>query len=867
MSNNILFGHEAMTPGEVGGKAASLHELAELAIPEWFVVTPVAFVKSGCENDDPATWVLDRDIAAEIAEALSKFSTGEDDCYAVRSSAVDEDGRGFSFAGQLESFLGVPGNSVAEKVVEVWKSAFSHRIKAYRLEHKLGECIAPAVIVQRMIQAESAGVSFAVDPISGNWGHALVSSVWGLGNALVDGDVDADTWHVDRYGDITQSHVGHKSFGYYLQSGVAVKKVHDDKKAARPSLSDRQVAEVAALARLCSTKRGTPQDIEWAYENDRLYLLQSRPITSLGQVPDPEGTINIWDNSNIAESYGGVTTPLTYSFTRSIYEEVYRQFCIIMGVPRHVIKDNDETYRGLLGLMNGRMYYNLINWYKLLACFPGFSVNRGFMEQMMGVQKELGDELLALIPQRYDRRLKNIFYLGKALVKMGISYLTISRQIKRFYERLNRALKQPAIPFSQQRPDELVASYRALEQQLLLKWDAPLANDFFAMIFFGILTKLSTSWCADEHGTLQNDLVGGSGRVISAEPAKRVKELAGLVAGQKTAAELFRNGPAPAILHYIRQDPELDALYRDYLETFGDRCIDELKLESVTLHEDPLPLLRAIGHFAEDTRQHVNNPAAKARLNAKQKVDGLLHKRWLRKGMFRFVLRHARARVENRENLRFERTRLFGQVRRIFVELGKRFASLGVLDEHTDIFYLEKDEILSYVNGFASCPDLRGIASIRKRHFIKYRAMPPIADRFKTRGMVFVANDFSLPDEESVTANFDKGVRRGIGCCPGVVRGRAHVVTDPRGVELPAGSILVAERTDPGWIMLFPAASGLLVEKGSLLSHSAIVARELGLPAVVSVPGVTSWLKNGDEIEFDGSTGTVRLLHAATEND
>lgn len=863
MSDLIRFAADSMALTQVGGKAASLNELYDFTIPEWFVITPAAFHQSNCEPTDPATWELSDELQAELQISLDQLSSG-DDHFAVRSSAVDEDGHGFSFAGQLESYLGVAQKDVADKIVAVWKSAFSDRIRAYRTEHHLGHCTPPAVIVQRMIKADSAGVCFAVDPISGNWNHALVSSVWGLGNTLVDGTVDADTWQIDRTGKIVQAQMGHKSAGCYYKDGAAYQEMHDDAKAKAPSLSNTQTTEVAALARLCSKRKGVPQDIEWAYEKGKLYLLQSRPITSLGQVPDPEGNINIWDNSNIAESYGGVTTPLTYSFARSIYEAVYRQFCKIMGVPNPIIEANEETYRGLLGLMNGRMYYNLMNWYKLLACFPGFSINRGFMEQMMGVQKELGEELMSLLPRtKASSRVKNIFFLSKAITGMLVSHFRISTQIDHFYKRLNKALAKPEIPLADQRPDELVASYRELENKLLLKWDAPLVNDFFAMIFFGLLSKICKSWCADENGTLQNDLVGGSGQVISAEPAKKVSALADMISDDRAAIELFRSGSVSAIMAYIKRHQKMNQQYRLYLDKFGDRCIDELKLESITLHDNPLPLLRAIGHFAGHNKKVAPDQAADARMDAQRRAAESLNAKPIKRIIFSFILKHARARVEDRENLRFERTRLFGRVRQIMLELGKRFACLGVLDHHKEIFYLEKDEILLFVEGFASCPDMRGIARVRKRHFKQYATMKPIADRFQTKGMVFVANDFNISDGEQDTQHQGGDVRQGIGCCPGVVRGTVRVVRDPNGVELQAGSILVAERTDPGWIMLFPAASGLLVEKGSLLSHSAIVARELGLPAVVSIPGVTNWLKDGDKVEFDGSTGKVRVLNEA----
>lgn len=862
MSKYILFPHDEISLKEIGGKAASLHELQELPIPQWFVVTPQAFKLSNCDPANLSSWQLDESIEKQIEQTIEGLT---DTCeyFAVRSSAVDEDGTEHSFAGQFESFLGVSKDQVPARVVDVWKSAFSQRIKAYRKEHDLGDCVAPAVIIQQLIHADSAGVAFAVDPVSGRWGQALVSSVWGFGDTLVDGESDADTFQVDQDGNIVDSQIGKKVVGSYLNHRGFEKITHNEQKAQKTSLNADQVAQVADLARYCSKVRGVPQDIEWAFESNRLYLLQSRPITSLGRVPDPDGLVNIWDNSNIAESYGGVTTPLTYSFARSIYEDVYRQFCRIMGVPNHVIEANSETFKGLLGLMNGRMYYNLINWYKLLACFPGFTINREFMEQMMGVRKELGDELLTLIPQRKVHKLKNMLYLIKSLAGMGMSYVLIKRKIEKFYVRLNEALTPPAKPLADQRADELVQTYRNLEQQLLLKWDAPLINDFFAMIFFGILSKLCKSWCNDGNGTLQNDLVGGSGKVISAEPAKKVADMADIIRGDRELIDLFQNGSAASILYQLeKQQPELYKMYWQYLEQFGDRCIDELKLESVTLHENPLPLLRAIGHFAGSSEKSSNrNISADARLAAEERVGRIFKKSFLKRVVFRLVLKHARARVEDRENLRFERTRLFGRVRQIMVELGRRFTAFNILDQASDIFYLEKDEILSYVSGFVSCPDLKAISGVRRSHFKEYLKTQPIADRFQTRGMVFVGNDFTQSDEINVEQDLTEGERQGIGCCPGIVKGIVKVVRDPRGVELPSGSILVAERTDPGWIMLFPAASGLLVEKGSLLSHSAIVARELGLPAVVSVPGVTTWLKDGDLVEFDGSTGKVRIIN------
>ena len=219
-----------------------------------------------------------------------------------------------------------------------------------------------------------------------------------------------------------------------------------------------------------------------------------------------------------------------------------------------------------------------------------------------------------------------------------------------------------------------------------------------------------------------------------------------------------------------------------------------------------------------------------------------------------------RGRVRDRENLRFERTRDFGRVRRIFLELGKRFAALGMLAEPRDVFWLEVEEALGVVDGTATSVNLRGLVEARRSEFTEYAATAAPPDRFETRGMVHQGRQWEHASAATPVAPAGGEARNGTGCYPGVVRGKVRVVRDPREAELHPGEILVAERTDPGWVMLFPAAAGLLVERGSLLSHSAIVARELGIPAVVSIAGLTQWLATGDVVEMDGRAGTIRRL-------
>lgn len=794
------------SPSNPGGKARSLQQLAGLPIPPFFVV-------------EPGTSPLQLE---SRARALGPS-------LAVRSSAAEEDGHQHSFAGQLESFLNVPPEAVAERVQKVRESVGSDRIQSYCKEKGIPPPSEPAVIVQRMVEARVAGVAFAVDPIEGRWDRVLISAVPGLGDQLVDGQLDACTWRLDPQNRIVEREIP--------QGGDA------------RLLSDTELASVATLVRTCSRRQGRPQDIEWAFDADQLYLLQSRAVTTMGKVDDPCGQLALWDNSNIAESYGGITTPMTAAFAAMAYAEVYREFCRLMGVPRKVIESKDPVFRGLTGLQQGRMYYNLLNWYRLLACFPGFSVNRKFMEQMMGVREGLPESFLKEFhPARGWGGLQARLRFVNSSLGLIYRLCELPRSVRRFHRRLDSALATTDLPLESMSPDQLVKTYRALESGLLKKWDAPLVNDFFAMIFFGALRSLCKKWCGDEDGALQNQLVMHLGDVISAEPARRIRQMAGGIREDREWVQRLQSGSAQEIESALTGNPQLKNEIISYLDSFSERCLEELKLESETLIEDPLPLYRAIAQMA----------ALPERDAVKIDEHPLPSLPFLKRRIFQAVLCQAKARLRDRENLRFERTRVFGRVRRLLLELGNRLATAGHLSESRDIFHLTLNEALGFVEGQLPGSDLKSLAALRKQEFDQYQNMPMPPERFFTRGWVrgAVERDIcqSAPDE----TNENPDQRKGQGCCPGQVRGIVRVVRDPTGVELTPGTILVAERTDPGWILLFPAAAGLVVERGSLLSHSAIVSRELGLPCVVSVPGVTAWLKDGDEVEIDGRSGIVR---------
>ena len=880
--------------GTVGGKAYNLARLAStgVRVPRWIVVAADAFdaialdgrvfPRSAEEAEALRSDVASRGLPAEFVgevEGALRSAGLSGTRLAVRSSATSEDGAAASFAGQFDTVLGVPSGdarAVGDAVRTVWASAFSAHALAYG-----GGGVRMGVVLQELVEPEVSGVGFSADPVTGRRDTAVVSAVYGVGEGLVSGELDADTFHsVGREGgeDEVRATLAHKDRAVRPgPTGTAMLPVEPELRDA-PSLSDGEVRRIAATLRELERALGGPQDVEWALAaadggERELFILQARPITTLGSLSPETPTVpaeaprtgerRIWDNSNIVESYAGVTTPLTFTFARSVYEDVYRQFCAMVGVEDALVEQNRHVFANMLGLVRGRVYYNLLNWYRALALLPGFSLNRAFMERMMGVREKLEDPPEA---PRAASPAKDALRVARMLGKLTAANRGLAHEVPAFHARVDAALAPLAREdLSAWDADALLALYRRLEEELLRHWHTPLVNDFFAMIWFGVLGRLTEKWLPDSPPTLVNDLLAGEGGIISTEPARRVMGLARDVGSRPPLRAAFDRQPDDrALWREIDTADELRPLRESmgtYLEEFGDRCTNELKLETVTLGESPEFLVQMVRTYlrsgmtdpdAGREREQEIRRAAEARVRASLRGP--------RRSVFLGVLRRTRERVRDRENLRFERTRVFGVVRRIFVGIGARLTGAGLLREPRDVFWLRVEEVFGTLDGTSTAGDLQALVAQRKAEFAAYERGPAPPERFETFGPPSLSWAALSPDP---SGDADAATLLGTGCCPGVVRARVRVVTDPREAGELDGRILVAERTDPGWTLLFPPSSGLLVQRGSLLSHSAIVAREMGLPCIVGIPGLMGTLRDGELVEMDGATGVVKRLEHA----
>ena len=888
----------------LGGKASKLLELQQCGqpVPPFYVISAECFrdVVEGENGNrataaDPATRgpcveeaVIGEDLKAAVREVHARCIPAGS-AVAVRSSAVAEDGTEHSFAGIYESVLGVrKEDRLWNAVRQVWAGAFGERAMSYR--RRLGLMAADcgmAVIVQQMIDARRSGVCFTCNPVTGAADEIVIHSLFGMGEGLVSGGLPADSFVVAKSTRKVRSEVIQKSEQLVPDDGSGgLRRIDvEESERGRASLSEEQIGTVVDAALAIEEYFGEPQDIEFCFDAaGELFILQARPVTSRGIASaSPEGERNagnqlVWDNSNIIESYYGVTSPMTFSFIRRAYSIVYHCFAEVMGIPPRVVHEHRDAFDNMLGLFRGRVYYNLKNWYRLIRLFPGYRYNSRFMESMMGLKDPLLLEEETERPGLLRRWFVELPALIGLLVRSGWNFLRIRSRVDGFERHFRSHYDEWAkVDFDSMPPHEVMAAYNRLEDALLWNWKAPIINDFYVMVFYGVLRKMCANWCGDQTGALQNGLICGEGGLQSDEPAKLLIQMAGLANDDQALRTLILEEAVESLPERVAGDSRFSGfneLMARYLDEYGLRCASELKLEELSYRDEPHRLyliLRdylALESVALHGRTRIEVRERGVRRDAERQCFDALSQSgvgWLRRMIFRRVLRNARMGVRNRENMRFARTRIYGILRSMLRSIGRHLAEEGLLDDCEDVFYLTIDEVWDFIKGTAVSTDLRGLAGLRRAEYGGYRdeSMRPPDNRFVTYGMAYHGNRYRNDADSS--SSMVNGQLTGVACCPGTVSGRVQVVRDPLGRDGFQGDILVAERTDPGWVPLYPAYSGILIERGSVLSHSAIVAREMGIPTIVGIVGLTDTLRSGQLVRMDGGTGTVELIDSEQE--
>ncbi|WP_332838774.1 phosphoenolpyruvate synthase [Nocardia bovistercoris] len=897
---------QAEIDASAGGKARGLYALrgGGFRVPEWVALGVEVFDRFADDNalaesiaefravTDPAAALVaaaalrERIAAAALPDAVrevverARAELG-DVAVAVRSSVGGEDGADHSYAGQFDTFLNVPAAAIPDRIRDCWASAFSDRAVGYAFARDLPRAVAPAVVLQRLVDARAAGVVFTANPVTGRRGEFVISAVYGLGEGLVSGAVDADSTVVDAAtGAILETVVGDKDRSYAPsgQQGCEVRAV-DEQARARAVLTSEEIAELTDLARKVEIERGAPQDIEWAVDDTGFWLLQSRPVTTVAAcAPDPtpeadlrgagesvpDGELRVWDNSNIIESFSGITSPLTYTTAADIYGRVYHGYARSLRVPPEQVRQTEAWTPVLLGYFHGRVYYNLLHWYRMVGIAPGYPLNRKVLEAALGVAEPLADDLAkTLRPFTFPDPVTRLRSRAVTTVTYARRLFGIDAMVEEFAAEFYRVYDEyDALDYDSLTGEQAYAAYRTVDRDLVRRWGPLMVLDAILLTCTGLMYLLTKLFLPKAPEWFLYAVVGPGADVESAEPARAMTELARLVHADPELTALVNSTAPERVLAALRESgrTEFLAAVDDYLVKYGYRSLDELKLETPDLREDPASLFvmlrSALGRVADTAPAHGG-------ADAQAYLDEHLS------GVRRRIYERLRGKVSrcaaHRERLRFCRTRAFGMVKRMIRAMARDLVAREVLAEFDDVFSLTVHELRGCYEG-ADTSGLRALVTARKGRRSEDADLVAPA-RFITYGADFASAALAaqgwvpVTDTPAATAGT---VLAGTPSAAGVVEGAAVVVAEPRDV---AGGVLVAYRTDPGWVAALPSASALVIERGSPLTHVAIVARELGVPTVVQIKDVTKKVRTGMRIRVDGTAGTVTVLSEEGRDD
>ncbi len=784
----------------LGSKIENLKTLknAGITVPEFETFSFAELVGSGEEIRKAAEECKDKPVSekSRILKAAVKKSvkvnraiTLSGEKFSVRSSSCVEDSAENSFAGQFDTFLNVEKGDIAERIADCVCSLYNENVLVYMENAGLDiSLLKMNVIVQKMVDSEISGIVFTANP-QGILNETVIVAGRGLGENVVSDRIDTTTYYYSLTDNI-----------YY----------YDGKENL---LSDEKVHEIIDVSKIICRYIGKYTDIEFAIEKDKLYILQARPITTLSD----EKPI-IFDNSNIVESYPGLSLPMTVSFVETVFAGVFKDAGRRLLKNRKELKKHYGILENTVGTTNGRIYYNLNSWYSAIKFLP-------FSKKIIPVWQEL----VGVKYKEYDESENKINPLVKASVYFNTftELLATPHNMKKLNERFIEIKNYVYRRFEEDMSaKEILDLFDKIQDQLLSCWGITLLNDTYAFIFTGLLkARLKKKY--KNHEEIANSYISGISNIESMKPVREMIRIA--VEKDNMTGE------------------EYDRRVSEYIDVYGDRCLEELKLETETFRTNPAMFEAKIREFAEDKEKLVQLLDDKVSEN-----DEIIK----RDSLTKFLSKRCMLGIGNREIQRLNRSRIFGMVREAVLRLGKIYEKENCIETQRDVFYLTLDE----VRMLAEKPcDMKETVCLRKRKYETYSLLPAYS-RIIFSEKAFDKNHRNI-NMTSIQSSKDEML--GVPCSNGVVEGEAYIVTDVKKAKSVKDKILVTKTTDPGWVFLLAEAKGVISEKGSLLSHTAIISRELGIPAVVGIDNLLSTLKNGDIVRLDGSTGMVRIIKRA----
>lgn len=816
-----------------GGKGSNLSLLTQrgFPVPPGFIVTAAAyrdFIGGGREllrdvsqlpfhdarllraesvklREALGQLALPASVAEEVRAQLSRFPASQ--AFSVRSSSTMEDLASAAFAGQHETYLNCSGaEQILEKIKACFLSLWFDRAIAYRHQQGFDHALAAmSVVVQQMVQCDVAGVGFSINPVSGDLNEMLIDANFGLGESVVSGEGEVDHFVLDRStGAVRTANIAQKSRKIVGVSG-GTQEVHlSPEEGARPCLSTEQLTELAELLLRIETSYRFPQDIEWGFAEGKLFLLQSRPITTI----PPR-----WTRDESAERFPNVITPLTWDFVESGFHRSLNHSFRLMAFP---------PFNGKWFGMHGHYIYGNQNAVELYGRRAPFQVRT--LEELRAAIPKLREEFrwVQELPVSWARDLD--FYLisiGRFMAEPLASKST--REVWEFVREVN---EHGANYFLPNIAISLTHStlYRLLHRLLQMGFGTE-ADSLFDRLM---------AYCETKTGTINKELFELAA-LIRARPEleKRLN--------QHSSRELIEN---KTLDHF----PEVKLRLEKFLCDHGHREVDFdaysptwLELPWVVLDNVRLILQTPMDQTPAAKERELKIRMQQAEFELFQKLPSDLH------FFFAEILRLARVYTSLDDLEHYQTTRLTLPLRRGLRELGERLAQRGILREPMDIFFAHSEQITEATaqDDAAGWNKFGEIVQRQKQDYLHDKARKP---------------EWVLGEGKPVETASTDGLS-GLAGSSGEAEGPVFLVLGPDDfANFPKGAVLVARTTNPTWTPLFYSAAAVVTESGGPLSHGAVTAREMRIPAVMSVKDCLNRLQNGQRVRVDGSQGKVHLL-------
>lgn len=840
----------------VGAKAARLATMrqAGFPVPAGFVVPTHVFRVAPHGEITP-------DVEAAIETAYAAL--GEQAVVAVRSSAAQEDGTAASFAGQFDSFLGIVGVAkVVRHIERCWQSVTSQRAQAYYQRAGIEAAdVEMAVLVQVLVDAEAAGVLFTLNPYTGAEREMVLEASWGLGEAVVSGDVSPDQYVVEAFAEqILERRIATKRITVRRSSRGTETVALSPAQQTAAVLNDLQLIELVRLGDRVHGHFGAPQDIEWALKDGSWWIVQARPLTAFRFSAIP----GQWTSANFREAQPGCATPLSFSLGFAhAYSQAMADFFAQIKLTAGARPDLSPAAQ-----IYGHAYWKT-------------DYVKGRAAEMPTFKERAFDKTIGIIPDYADDG-----YVPGWTWRSIIRALPVLPALHRQYARVWRVAAAYRAEFLAAEPARRASDPATLDDATLrqrcnemveLHWhtnQAAITATLFSLQaqddFHPLLQSLNKTLPADQQ-IIEGRLMTGLSNLSTAAPLTDLINLALRTRRQPELVRVIGITPASDIRTALSsQSAAGQRLATDlsrYIERYYYLSPCDENLREPRWDEDPSIPLAIFKQFVDGERElelPIRQVLQQHRIREQEeaRLEHVLRRGWRRLDpltgpLLRYHLDIMRRYLHWRENLRDIVGMTWWHCRRVFREQGRRWAASGFLTDEDAIFWLYRAELLQALAGTLPTADAQRIVDERRR----------IARNFRNWSPPAVLGSFKLFDSPPGTVQAapvdhePKTVLYGLPCSPGIVEGPARVLKDIREASsFIAGEILVAPYTNPGWTPLFSLAAAVVTEEGGLLSHGAVVARECGIPAVLQIAGATELIKSGEMLRVDGLAGTVQLL-------